>query len=213
MLQKISNFWNANTENKIIISAGVVIALLFPCALCLIVVGLSPVESSSPAPPTIPPPPDIVPAPLTDTPVPPTATPEPTPTTPAISLEAQIYAVEAGGVADLYAEAMGNLSELLQNPQIGSDDWVVSVGVNIAVIRELENSVKALNPPADMQHIHDEFLLAASNCSTSMDFLVDGLDNLDIDALNTAGDFMLACGNHINRAAELTDEYLSEKGL
>lgn len=50
-IQKISTFWSASTGNKLIIGVVGVIALLLPCALCLLVFALTPVDS--PAAPTV----------------------------------------------------------------------------------------------------------------------------------------------------------------
>jgi hypothetical protein len=82
--------------------------------------------------------------------------------------------------------ALTELGTLLQDTNIGNTQWSTNVAAQIVIIRGLYNEVVNISPPSSMTHIHSKYLQAMHHFDSMTDFLVDGIDNMDEDALNQA---------------------------
>jgi hypothetical protein len=82
--------------------------------------------------------------------------------------------------------ALTELGTLLQDTNIGNTQWSTNVAAQIVIIRGLYDEVISISPPSSMNQIHSKYLQAMHHFDSMTDFLVDGIDNMDEDALNQA---------------------------
>lgn len=127
-----------------------------------------------------------------------------------IPLEVHLYALELGEKSQIMADALQELSQLLQDPKPGNDAWTVRTAVQVTLIQLTHNELTAMEVPAEMTEIHAAVLDATGDCNTSMDYLVSGIDNLSIEAAETASAYMIQCSEKLPRVAELMEEYVAQ---
>lgn len=88
-------------------------------------------------------------------------------------------------------EAMG---QLMEDPQMLSVGWNDRMKDQAAVIRGSYQEISVLSPPDDAAAFHADLLSALNDCDVAMDLLTNGLDSLDMAALDQAATLMIQCG-------------------
>lgn len=91
-------------------------------------------------------------------------------------------------------EALRNLGGLLQNAQIGNDEWTVITAAQLAVIQLSHDSLANLHPPPVAERFHADLLDATSDCRAATRQLSRGIDDLDSSFLESAKELMESCG-------------------
>jgi hypothetical protein len=146
----------------------------------------TPIPTNTPVPTSTPtrvflPTPALPPTP-TDTPIPIPAGPPP---------EVQLYLLEVVPKTDAIAEALVDLSELLQYPRYYDQDWILAVSVEMVVIQLTHEELAAMDVPPEMVEIHSALLDATSDFSAAMDYLSSGIDNRSVADVDAAAALMI----------------------
>ncbi len=195
------------------------------CCVGVVLIGLLlPESEATPEPASMPtaassvqpmnelPPPTAV---LTDTPMPtdtpiPTRipTPVPTDTPPSISPEVQQYLLSLLAHLQTMADALNAISDLASSPDFLSDDWKIRIATQLAIIQMTHETLTEMDVPPEMTGIHKSILNATSDCELATHFLADGIDNLDVDSLETATSLMQSCGEKIKEPSRMLEEYI-----
>ena len=143
-----------------------------------------------------------------DLPPEPIPTPEPVPTEqPALTSAERAYASAIVEQADTIGKALSELGELLQNPQIGNDEWTLQVATQIVIIRGVYDEAMELTPPTSMAEIHLKYTQALKHFNDSTYLLTQGIDELDPSLLEEATTEMEIGTQLINEATQLTLEF------
>lgn len=147
----------------------------------------------------------------TDTPVL-TDTPEPT-TTPTAKSDAQLqsYLSEITDISNEYGQAMNEISRLVGEPQIGQDEWTLDVAIQLGTIRRLHEEAQQLDPPDDLQHVHDKMLSALEDADQSTYHIADGIDNMDPAEIEEASRLIQSSNAKIEEATEMLNEYANSQ--
>jgi len=157
----------------------------------------TPAPTDTPIPP--PPPPTDTPIPQpTDTPIPPEAEPQP----PQVDPELEQYREDMLANFDLLSTALINLSALSTNPQIGDPDWTTDTALQLVAIQMVYENVIAMPAPAEMTEFHGALTEALMDCYLMTDYYTSGVDNMNIDDINTATELMTSCGQKLETASE-----------
>jgi outer membrane biosynthesis protein TonB len=161
-----------------------------------------PTATPTPVPPTpTPVPPTPTPVPPTPTPVPPTPTPEP-----ALTAEEEAYIEAVVAQAEVMAESLTSLGELMQDPQFFDENWIMNVAVELVLIQMVYDEATELEVPPKFAEVHDLYLQGMSLFNDMTYDLIYGIDNLDIDRINAATQKMVEGTQYIVRASEKLDE-------
>lgn len=126
----------------------------------------------------------------------------------ALSSEVESYFQVVSEKSLEIGEALGTLGDLLQNPET-TDEWAINVAMQAAIIRTAHQTLDETTAPAEMSEIHAAVLAATADCSQSMDFLLQGLDNVNLSDIETASDLMLSCVNKLDTPEQLIEDYMA----
>lgn len=121
--------------------------------------------------------------------------------------EVQRYGLEISEETGRLVEALATLQTLTLNPRLDDQDWINQVALAVAIVRLSHERITKINPPPEMVNIHSFVLDATRDCDRSMDFLVDGIDNHNIESMNKSTELILSCGEKSNRAVQAMNEY------
>ncbi len=156
----------------------------------------------------------------TPTPIPPTVTPKPT-NTPAPAAEGETpldvqpyvlaYVLGTGEKMQTMGSALSSISELMQNPQFGNDEWTIDVALQVVTVQQVHKELTEMDVPPEMSEIHEAVLDGTADCNEAMDYLVSGLDNGNIDDVNTAATLMAQCGNKMQKPTTMMQEYVNQQ--
>ena len=138
----------------------------------------------------------------------PTPTPTKTPTKPAITASEQAYAASVADQSNTLSEAFYDLSELTSNPQIGNNDWTVSVVIQLLTIQELYDKAMDLDPPNSMAAIHLKYIQAMDNYNDATYLFAEGVDELDASLIDEATQKMNTGRQLINEATQLINDFM-----
>lgn len=104
-------------------------------------------------------------------------------------------------------QALIELGDLMQNPQIGDDKWTLMVAAQIVTIRALYDEAMGINPPSSMTHIHYKYVQAMKHFESSTHLLTQGVDELNAELLDQATTELLTGSQLINEATKLMEEF------
>lgn len=140
----------------------------------------------------------------------PTATPKPSPSPAHTGLETiptdrPTLTPDPNARLDRYKEIvrenltdLGNasteLAPLMQQPRIGQDDWTIPVAVRFARIQAAHDNLAGTKPPAEAEVFHAALIDATADCSAATKQFGRGVDTLDREMLNSAGELLRSCG-------------------
>jgi hypothetical protein len=166
----------------------------------------TPVPTATPEP-TPTPAPTATPQPTaTPTPVPPTPTPVPPTPEPALTAEEEAYIEAVVTQAEVMAESLTRLGELMQAPQFFDENWIMNVAVELVLIQMVYDEATELEVPPKFAEVHDLYLQGMSLFNDMTYDLIYGIDNLDIDRINAATQKMVEGTQYIVQASEKLDE-------
>ena len=108
---------------------------------------------------------------------------------------------------------LGNLGDLMANPQFLDDEWILDVAIEITIIRLLYEEAQEIEPPNSMADIHYNYMQAMWHYNRSMDLIVEGIDTLNADLLSQATSEIETATEYIGEATELTNDFMAAHSL
>ena len=128
---------------------------------------------------------------------------------PSLTASEQNYATTIVDHNSKVGEAMSSLSYLMENPQIGYDEWTIDVATEVTIIRLLYEEAQEIEPPSSMADIHYNYMQAMWHYDRSMDFLVEGIDTLNADLMSQATSEIEMGTAYLNEATKLTNDFMA----
>jgi len=132
-------------------------------------------------------------------PVPPTDHPAATGPSPAI----REYTAKVGTSMGTMGQALKAIGQLLQKPNLTSNDWKIDLAAQMIVVQATHKSLSALTPPPEMRELHRAILDSTEDCNDAMTFMADAIDKLSASDMQHAADLMSRCTTKIQQASEL----------
>lgn len=113
-------------------------------------------------------------------------TPAPNSGVETITASEQNYLTELGENNNTVGEALTELGNLTQNPQIGNDEWTVEVVIQFVTIQIAYKEATEMSPPNSLREVHNKYVQAIS-CFNDMTYLfAQGIDNNDSELIDEA---------------------------
>ena len=131
--------------------------------------------------------------------------------TPSLTASEQNYAAAMADHGSRVSEALGNLGDLMANPQFLDDEWILDVAIEITIIRLLCEEAQEIEPPNSMADIHYKYMQAMWHYDRSMDLIVEGIDTLNADLIYQATSEMEAGGEYINEVTEMLSDFIAAR--
>jgi len=117
------------------------------------------------------------------------------------------YATTIVSQATTVSNAFTELGKLLQNPQIGNEDWTLKMATQLAIIRTAYNKAMEIEPPDSMTHIHYKYVQAMKHYNTATELVAQGIDEMNPDLVNKATTEIQTGTQLINEVTELILEF------
>ena len=133
----------------------------------------------------------------------PEAIPEKLPLTSAERAYTSTIVNQTTTVGDAYIE----LGNLLQNPQIGNEDWTLKVAIQLTKIQITYNKAMEMKPPDSMTNIHYKYVQGMKHYNTAIELIAQGIDKIEPELLEQATEEMYLGINFINEATQLILEF------
>ena len=118
-------------------------------------------------------------------------TPSTAPEKPALTPSEQAYAAAIIDQSTRVSEAFTELGMLLENLQIGDDQWTFRVAVCLVEIRAVYDEAMQLDPPSSMAEIHLKYTQTMKHFNNATYLLTQGVDELDPTLLEAATEELL----------------------
>jgi len=132
---------------------------------------------------------------------------------PSLTASEQNYAATMADHSSRFVEAMGKLSDLMGEPQIGNDEWIIDVAIQLTAIRLLYDEALDIEPPSSMAHIHYKYLQAMDHFDRSVDLIAEGTDTLNTDLLGQAISELELGNDYIEETTRLTYDFIAARSL
>ncbi len=100
-----------------------------------------------------------------------------------------------------FGQALTALGELSGDYEY-TDDWNTKAAVQITLIRMYVEEAREIEPPERFKEVHATFLRGMEKYEESMDWLVEGVDELDIDKIEKAAKLMEEGNTYIEQATD-----------
>lgn len=135
---------------------------------------------------------------------------EPTITTPppTLTTEEQVYLEVMQGLNEIVYDTNLSLSLLLEDPQILDDYWRMEVAIQTSMMRLLYEEIKEIEPPSSLSSFHAKYVESLYHYDKSCDLLVQGIDELDLDLIDEAGEEMEIATQFMEEATQLMTEFV-----
>jgi len=130
---------------------------------------------------------------------------------PTITATEKAYASTVGDQATTVATALTELGDLLQNYQLGNNEWTINVATQMAKIRMVYDEAMAMTPPSSMTEIHYKYTQGLEHFHTMTDLLAQGIDELDASLLEQAATEMNIGKDYITEATNLMNDFTKSK--
>ena len=124
-------------------------------------------------------------------PAPAPAPPPMAPEKPALTPSEQTYLTTTGDQWKTIGIAFLRLKGLLQNPQIGDDQWISKVAALLVTMQIVYNEATQLDPPTSMAEIHLNHIKAMKHYNDATYLIARGFDELDPSLIDKATEEML----------------------
>jgi hypothetical protein len=128
-----------------------------------------------------------------------------------ITAAEQAYASAVAEQATTLAGVLTKLGDLLQNYQLGDDEWAINVATQLAVIRLVYDEAMAMSPPSSMAEIHSKYTQGLTHYNTMTELLAQGIDALDTDLVEQAATEMNIGTVYITEATNLMNDFTESK--
>ncbi|HUX49142.1 MAG TPA: zinc ribbon domain-containing protein [Dehalococcoidia bacterium] len=131
--------------------------------------------------------------------------------TPSLTASEQNYAATMADHSGRVSEALGNMADLMGNPQFFDDEWIMDVAIEFTVIKLLYDEALEMEPPSSMAAIHYKYTQAMSHLNSYVDLMTEGIDTLDADLMDQATSELELAGEYLNEATELTEDFIAAR--
>ena len=84
-----------------------------------------------------------------------------------------------------------------------TDEWIIAAAAQVATIRYYADEAESIIPPEKYQDVHEVYLKGMKKFKESMDYYVEGVDDLDPEKLDMAGVLMNEGSVYINEATDM----------
>lgn len=109
------------------------------------------------------------------------------------------YKVKLTTNASNIGNALTELGELAQNFQV-SDEWVMNAALQVTLIRSYADEAIVMNVPPLYQSTHNLYIKGMEKYKESMDYFVEGVDNVDEKLIEKASVLMSEGAEYIKLA-------------
>ena len=148
----------------------------------------APTDTATP-PPT--PAPTATPT-LTNTPTPESAAGPP--------LRIRFYSSEIAKRWEVLSQALRDLNELLQTPQLTDPGWKWEVAAHATTVHRIHQQLTDMEVPVEMIGVHSALLDATFECDEAISFL-SNVDNINSSDVRVASRLMASCGEKFSKLA------------
>jgi soluble cytochrome b562 len=171
------------------------------------------IETQTPEPepepdpePELEPEPEPVPEIATEPEPEPEPKPEPKPeektTTETSTLSEQAYIAKMVENSTGFGNAMTELGKMLGAFE-PTDEWVIYTATWVAAIRMYADDAEKIKPPKKYEAAHDKYLQGTRKFKESMDWLVEGIDEVDVAKINKASALMEEGVKYVEQATTM----------
>jgi hypothetical protein len=122
----------------------------------------------------------------------------------------ELYVLEVAEKGMTIAEALSAVGELLMDARLLDQDWKTELAVQMALIQMTHEELQEMDVPQGMAEFHEAVLAGTQDCHDAMDYAASGLDNLDLDALETATALINSCGAKIAELPDVLEAYMAQ---
>ena len=105
------------------------------------------------------------------------------------------------------SNALTELAELLQNPQIDNDQWKRKLATQIVIIQKIHDEAIKLDPPSSQAQIHHKYIQALEYYNDSTYLLSQWLDEQDPNLFDQATKKMVIGAQLFEEATALVLEF------
>lgn len=184
------------------------VALVCLCCLGLLLIGLASISlpaidvlaTSTPLP-------AHTPAPTPRSTPTATASLTPTPTATRPSLRLQRYSLEIAATNEVLSQALRDLAELLQDPQLADQGWKREVAIHVATIERVGQELTHMEVPVEMIGVHSGLIDAMFDCDGVRFFLAD-VDNLSLSEARIAGRLVASCNEKFSKQLQTIEQHM-----
>ncbi len=99
--------------------------------------------------------------------------------------------------------ALTDISKLSARPQLTDPSWKVDMALAFAILRNENIAMQQITPPAAMQAVHAEVLLATADLDAMTYRYAAGIDAMDASEIRAAANLLKSGSQHIVTATEL----------
>jgi len=132
---------------------------------------------------------------------------------PAVPADVALYFGRVGPLLVDIADASDEGGTLLQNPKFGDREWRDSYFLQSMIIRHADAELRDLDAPAEVAAIHEMLLDGTGDAVQGAEWILRGIDNLDVGAVQKGGELFVSANEKIVKAKALVVEYESEYGF
>ncbi|MFC1913521.1 hypothetical protein ACFLX7_04975 [Chloroflexota bacterium] len=97
------------------------------------------------------------------------------------------------------------LDEMLVNPEIEDDGWLITTALAVSDILTLCDKAGEITPPESMMDVHIVYLEAILHYYDAIEVLLEGLDEGDTDLINQASAEMWIASEILDQVVELPE--------
>lgn len=132
----------------------------------------------------------------------PTQPPEPTQGLPELTTAECTYLNTFGDQLETIGSAMAEFGDLFAAPELFSDEWIIDVAIQLAILRLAYDDATALDPPQSLAAVHGSYISAITKLNDATFLIAEGIDNIDADSINEAANLMVEATTDINTGTD-----------
>jgi hypothetical protein len=140
----------------------------------------------------------------------PTTRPTLTPTPVGPPPEVYAYLVETENkIGEMY-DSLEEIGKLMQNARLSDDDWKLAIVVEIVWVQGKHEELVGMDVPMEMVEYHNAVLDATGDYSLAMDYMMSGIDNLDMADMDMSMQLIESGTKKFEKVTKMLDEYLAQ---
>jgi len=109
-----------------------------------------------------------------------------------------------------FAEGMTEMGALLQEPKFTDLTWKLEMLSGMLKVQESYAAVADFVPPEAVHDVSEAYVAAMFSGNAAVDLLMEAIDELDADKFNQAHALILQCGEELEAADALFQEYAAQ---
>jgi hypothetical protein len=115
-------------------------------------------------------------------------------------LRIRFYSSEIAKRWEVLSQALQDLRELLQTPQLTDPGWKREVAAHVTTVHRIHREFTDMEVPVEMIGVHSALLDATFECDEAMSFL-SNVDNINSSDVRVAIRLMTSCGEKFSKLA------------